>query len=338
MKKIIALVIGIGLIVGLSIYVANLSEQSKVSDDLSLIDFAISDTSKVDRIDIFDSFSNSNFTVKRNENNIWIDGDGNCVKQEIVQTMLETFLKVTLKGYVPSGAMENMKKVMMANHKQVKIYVNGSWVKTWYVGHSTSDHYGTHMLLETPKRKSDNPVIMGMKGFYGILGPRFTADPKMFQCSKLFGVDREAITRVKVTNTVSPEESFEITQSKSGVDATTMGQPLENLSKTDLLFYLNGFKNVHFNRPNYTLSKKDIEEMKSKTPDYRLEVETRNDSFEMDYYRRPDPENDDPDTLIWDMDYLWGIKPDGEVVRMQYHTLGPLIFGKDIFVNKSVDN
>lgn len=338
MKKIIILVVGVLAIVLLSYYAYDLSERSKVSDDLSLINFAIKDTASVDRIEIFDSFSNNEFTVVRNSDGVWVDGDGNCIKQEMVEVMLETFLKVTLKGYVPSGAMKNMKKLMMANHKKVKIYQNGKWTKTWFVGHSTADHYGTHMLLETPKKRSDNPVIMGMKGFYGILEPRFTSDPKMYQCSKLFSFDREDLKTIKVINNVEPQESFEITHSLDGVTATSLGQPIQGVNKDNLLFYLNGFKSLHFNRPNYTLSEKAIDSMTSLTPDYQLMIETKNEKFAMDYYRRPDPESDNTDSIYWDRDYLWGVMPNKEVVRMQYFALGPIIFGQDIFVDKQVNN
>jgi len=332
MKKIIILLSGVAALVGLGFFAIHLSNTEKVSDDLSLIDFAVQDTASVDKIEVYDSFHNRSFIVKRGENGQWVDNDGNCVKQELVQTMLETFLKVTLKGYVPEGAMENMKKQMMAKYKKVDIYQDGRWKKTWYVGHSTSDHYGTHMLLETPNKKSDHPVIMGMKGFYGILEPRFSADPKEFKCSQLFDYKREDIREVKVENFVNPSESFEIQQAQNGIEATSNGQPIEELLTDNLLFYLNGFQNIHFNQPNYTYNEKQVDSIKALSPDYTLTIKTKKDDFFMPYFRRPDPDAEQKDSLVWDQDYLWGIAPSGELVRMQYFTVGPLIFGKDIFM------
>ena len=332
MKKIIVLIIGLVVVVSLTFYAFNLQKTSKTSGDLALIDFAVQDTAAVDRIDIFDAHMNQTFILKRGDDNIWVDGEGNCVKQEIVHMMLETFLKVTLKGYVPKGALENMEKQMMAKHKKVDIYKNGKWHKTWYVGHPTSDHYGTHMLLETPKHRSDHPVIMGMKGLHGILEPRFVADPKIYRCSKLFSFEREEIKKVKVVNNRHPHESFELHQNKNGIEAFMKGQKVENISRNDALFFLNGFTNIHFNQPNYTLSEADIDSMTSLTPDYQLMVEAKYDDFKMDFYRRPDPEVDSKDSLIYDTDYLWGVKSDGEVVRMQYYVVGPILFGNQIFI------
>jgi hypothetical protein len=173
MKKIIVLSFGIILIAVLAFYAIELAQQDRLSDNTSLIDFAIQDTTSVDKIEIYDSFLNQEFTLLRGKDGVWTDKDGNCVQQGIVNTMLETFHKVTFKGYVPEGAMENMKKLLMAKHKRVAIYQNGKWVKTWYVGHPNQEHSATHMLLETKGKRSDNPVLMSMLGFYGILEPRF---------------------------------------------------------------------------------------------------------------------------------------------------------------------
>lgn len=331
MKKLIVLIAGLVAVILLTFYAVNLQKQSKTSGDLSLIDFAVKDTAAVDKIEIYDSHMDWSFTLIRAEDGVWTDKDGNCVKQEIVEMMLETFLKITLKGYVPKGAIENMEKQMMSKHKKVDIYQKGKLYKTWYVGHSTSDHYGTHMLLETPKQRSDHPVIMGMKGFYGILGPRFVADPKVYRCSELFAFEREDIKKVKVVNNVNPSENFEVVQNTDGVQAFSNGQPIENISKNDALFFLNGFKSIHFNQPNYTLSESDIDSMMQITPDYQLFIEGKKDEFSMDFYRRPDPEVDRTDTLILDTDYLWGVKNNGEVVRMQYFVVGPILFGKETF-------
>jgi hypothetical protein len=338
MKKIIILAFGIILIGILGFYAVELASTEKASDPTSLIDFAIKDTSSVDKIKIYDSFLNQEFEIQRGKDGVWTDSDGNCIQQEPVQIMLETFYKVTLKGYVPEGAMDNMKRLLMAKHKKIDIYQNGKWSKTWYVGHPTQDHNGTHMLLETPKQKSDNPVIMSMIGFYGILEPRFFADARSYRCTHLFSFDRAEISKVEVKNNINPNESFEINTTASEYIVTSNGQPLENVIKDNLVFYMNGFKNIHFNQPNYTMSIAEMDSMKLLPPDYQLKLEGSGRRFEMNFYRRLDLETSTPDSLVFDSDYLWGVKQDGEVVRMQYYVIGPLIDGQTVFVNKSVNN
>lgn len=333
MKKLIVIILGVGLIIGLSLMAINLKTGSKATDT-SLIAFAIEDTATVDRIDIYDSGLDESYTLKRNEDRIWVGENGECVQQNITKMMLETMNKITLKGYVPKSAMSNMKKVLMAQHKTVKIYQNGKWTKTWYVGHSTQDHMGTHMLLETPEIKSNNPVIMGMKGFYGILEPRFFADPRRFACIDLFSYKRSDLKEVELINRVTPDGSFLIKiNSSDDISVSSQGVPLTNINKDNLTFYLNGFENLHFNQPNFTLSEQEIDSIKATTPDYELNIKGKQSSYELDMYRRLDPEYDPRDTVAYDPDYLWAVKADGELVRMQYFSIGPLIQGKTIFVD-----
>ena len=246
--------------------------------------------------------------------------------------MLETMNKITLKGYVPNAAVANMNKLLMSQHKEVKIYQNGKWTKTWYVGHSTQDHMGTHMLLETPEIKSDNPVIMGMKGFYGILEPRFFADPRKFECTDIFAFPREELKSVEVINRVTPSNSYKI--EIAGPDdykVSSQGEIMHNINKDNLVFYLNSFSKLHYNQANYTLSKKEVDSLKKLTPDYELNVVGKNSSYELDLYRRLDPEYNVRDTIAYDLNYLWAVKMDGELVRMQYYSVGPLIQGKTVF-------
>src|SRR5690554_912021 len=331
MKKLIVIIVGIGLIIGLSIFAMNLKTGAKATDT-SLIAFAIEDTAAVDKIEIYDSYQDQLFTVTRNKDGVWEGPDGMCVQQEIVVMMLETMKKVTLKGYVPNSAMENMKKLLMAQHKRVKIYQNGKWSKTWFVGHSTQDHMGTHMLLETPELKSDNPVIVGMKGFYGILEPRFFADPRRFICTDLFSFPRTELKTVEVVNRVDPADSYKIEIIDSDTyKVSSQGVEVTNINKDNLVFYLNGFEKVHYNQPNYTLSLKEIDSIKNQLPDYELKITGKNNSYELDLYRRLDPDYNPKDTLAYDLNYLWGVKEDGELVRFQYYTVGPLIQGKTVF-------
>lgn len=332
MKKIIYLFIGVGLIAGLTFWAMNLETKSKATD-ISLIAFAVEDTASVDKIEIFDSFYNQQFTLTRNKQGKWEGPDHMCVQQEIPNMMLETMYKITLKGYVPQSAMKNMKKLLMAQHKEVKIYQKGKWVKTWYVGHSTRDHMGTHMLLKTPEMESDNPVIMGMKGFYGILEPRFFADARKFECTNLFSYKRTELKEIEVVNRVYPQDSYKVTIGKDNYTVSSNGTILNNVNKDNLTYYLNGFENIHYNQANYTFSPFQVDSIKAHQADYELNIKGTSSSYHLKMYRRPDPDTPQTgDSIIYDVNYLWGIKQDGNIVRIQYYTVGPLIEGKLVFI------
>lgn len=335
MKKIIIIIIGVLLIGGLAYYASNLSKGAKATD-ISLIAFAIEDTASVNKIEIYDSYNDIEYTVERNKEGVWVGENGECVRQDVVIVMLETMNRIILRGYVPQSATQNMKKLLMAQHKRVKIYQNGKWVKTWYVGHSTRDRMGTHMLLETPTITSDNPVIMGMKGFFGILEPRFFADPRRFTCTNLFSFKREDLGEIEVINRVNPIASFKVeVKNADEYLVTSNGEIVNQVDRNNLVFYLNGFEDVHFNQPNYTMSEAEIDSLRNVSPDYELKIKTKqNEDFNFKMYRRLDPEYDTKDTIAYDEDYLWGFTKDDELVRLQYYTVGPLIQGKIVFVKE----
>lgn len=335
MKKIIIIIIGVLLIGGLAYYASNLSKGAKATD-ISLIAFAIEDTASVNKIEIYDSYNDIEYTVERNKEGVWVGENGECVRQDVVIVMLETMNRIILRGYVPQSATQNMKKLLMAQHKRVKIYQNGKWVKTWYVGHSTRDRMGTHMLLETPTITSDNPVIMGMKGFFGILEPRFFADPRRFTCTNLFSFKREDLGEIEVINRVNPTASFKVeVKNADEYLVTSNGEIVNQVDRNNLVFYLNGFEDVHFNQPNYTMSEAEIDSLRNVSPDYELKIKTKqNEDFNFKMYRRLDPEYDTKDTIAYDEDYLWGFTKDDELVRLQYYTVGPLIQGKIVFVKE----
>jgi|SRR5690554_94740 len=335
MKKIIIIIIGVLLIGGLAYYASNLSKGAKATD-ISLIAFAIEDTASVNKIEIYDSYNDIEYTVERNKEGVWVGENGECVRQDVVIVMLETMNRIMLRGYVPQSATQNMKKLLMAQHKRVKIYQNGKWVKTWYVGHSTRDRMGTHMLLETPTITSDNPVIMGMKGFFGILEPRFFADPRRFTCTNLFSFKREDLGEIEVINRVNPTASFKVeVKNADEYLVTSNGEIVNQVDRNNLVFYLNGFEDIHFNQPNYTMSEAEIDSLRNVSPDYELKIKTKqNEDFNFKMYRRLDPEYDTKDTIAYDEDYLWGFTKDDELVRLQYYTVGPLIQGKIVFVKE----
>lgn len=335
MKKIIIIIIGVLLIGGLAYYASNLSKGAKATD-ISLIAFAIEDTASVNKIEIYDSYNDIEYTVERNKEGVWVGENGECVRQDVVIIMLETMNRIMLRGYVPQSATQNMKKLLMAQHKRVKIYQNGKWVKTWYVGHSTRDRMGTHMLLETPTITSDNPVIMGMKGFFGILEPRFFADPRRFTCTNLFSFKREDLGEIEVINRVNPAASFKVeVKNADEYLVSSNGEIVNQVDRNNLVFYLNGFEDVHFNQPNYTMSEAEIDSLRNVSPDYELKIKTKqNEDFNFKMYRRLDPEYDTKDTIAYDEDYLWGFTKDDELVRLQYYTVGPLIQGKIVFVKE----
>lgn len=338
MKKTLGLIIGLIIVGGLGYYAYDLSKKESKSDNTELIDFEIQDVDKIDKIEIYDPYFQAEFTlVKQGE--IWVDKDGNCIQQNPVETILETFRKVSFDGYVNDAAKQNVINMMAAKAKKVTIYQDGEMQKIWYVGHNTPDHLGTYMLVETPEIKSDFPVIMGMKGLHGILEPRFFVDAKQWACTDLFSVTQAEIEKIEIKNNIDTMDSYEITRTGNGFTASQFGEPLTNVNQENLTFFTNGFENIHFNKPNYEYKAAQVDSIRKVEPYVELSIDKKDGTtFNMNFYKNVDRSKSTADEVVYDLEYIWAFTDNDELVKVQYFVMGPIIDGKDFFVNKSVNN
>ncbi|MGB0933846.1 MAG: hypothetical protein ACPGU5_06160 [Lishizhenia sp.] len=338
MKKTIGLLIGLALVIGLGYYAYNLQEKSKKSDNTELIDFEIKNVENIDKIEIYDPYFQASFTLLK-KGDVWTDKNGGCVQQNPVKTILETFKKVTFSGYVNDAAKTNVTNLMAAKAKKVTVYEQGEMKKIWYVGHSTPDHLGTYMLVETPEVKSDQPVIMGMQGLNGILEPRFFVDPKIWACTDLFSATQAEIKKVSIKNNIDNEDSYEITRNGSGFVATQNTMPIENVNQEKLTFFTNSFENIHFNKPNYEFTQQQVDSIRNSNPYIEMNIDKKDGtSLSMNFYKNVDRSKSTPNNIVYDPEYVWAFTQDDRLVKVQYFVMGPIIDGKDFFVNKTVNN
>jgi hypothetical protein len=334
-KKTFTLV-GFVVVIGLlGLFATNLV-RVRGKSDTELLDFEIKDTTTVNKIIIKDSYARSIILVK--EGNEWKDDKGNCVIQSPVHVILETFKNIQFKGYVPEKARKTIVNRMMGNHTKVEIYQDDKWVKTWYVGFSTQDHYGTYMQLETPSEKSDLPVIMKVKGLEGIIEPRFFADYRRWRCTEIFKLDKDQIHSVDVKLIDNPKRSFKVIKNNNHYAVFVGGKKLEYLDTTMAITYLNNYQKIHFESVNYTLNKHQIDSLKRSKPFCLLtlkEVSKKVTTLKM--YRIPFEKKTEDifgDTVTYNQDRFWCVLPTGELVKCQYFVFNPLLMGHMYFAIK----
>lgn len=336
MKKNIILVVAIAVLGFLAFLATNLVRNSGKSDT-ELLDFSIADTLSVDKVILTDAHSNK-FEIIRGADGVWTDKDGGCIIQQPVNTILETFKNIEFKGYVPENSRKNITNRMAATSTKVEIFQKGEWVKTWYIGSSTQDHYGTYMLLETSDEKSDLPVIMKVKGLNGIIEPRFFADPRRWKCTEIFALDREEIAKVDVRFYDQPMRSFSVERSGANYTVKHMGKPIPDIDTNMAVLYLNNYKKIHFELWNYEYGKKQIDSLKKAQPFCVLTVKQTNGKEEkLRMYRmKPVEENnvdDYGDSVQYNVDRFWCFLPSGDLVKCQYFVFNPLIMGNVYFGN-----
>ena len=334
-NKNIGLVIGLILIGVLGFFATNLV-RNRGKSDTELLEFSIKDTTAINKITITEP-NGMKISLVKNQSE-WVDDEGNCVIQEPVHIMMETFKKIQFKGYVPEKSRKNIVKLMTATHTKVEIFQNGEWVKTWYVGFSTQDHYGTYMLLETPDEKSDLPVIMKVKGLAGIIDPRFFADKRKWKCTNIFNLSMEEIASVDMKFYDVPMRSFSVLKNKAQYVVKQNGKRLSKLDTTMAIQYLSNYRKVHFELANFELNDKQVDSLKRSKPFGKLTVkEVNGKSNILKMYRMPAESkemNDFGDSVSYNPDRFWCELPSGEIVKCQYFVFNPLIMGHIYFATK----
>lgn len=338
MKKSIILVASIAIVAFLAFLATNLVRNSGKSDT-ELLEFSIDDTTTIDKILLTDAYSNT-FELIKGADGQWTDKDGNCIIQQPVSTMMETFKNIEFKGYVPENARTNITNRMAAQNTKVEIFQKGEWVKTWYIGSSTQDHYGTYMLLETPDEKSDLPVIMKVKGLNGLIEPRFFADGRRWKCTQIFALERDEISKVDVKYLDDPLKSFSVEKSGSNYTVKHMNVTLLAVDTNMIVRYLNNYQKIHFELVNYELSNKQVDSLKKSTPFCILTVKQTNGKEEkLRFFRMKgygeDLVNDFGQSVDYDVNRFWCALPSGDVVKCQYFVFNPLIMGHLYFGEQS---
>lgn len=329
-KKSIILGIAVIVIAVLAFFATNLVRNSGKSDS-ELLEFAIADTSSINRIELRDAYNNE-FIIVKGDDGVWTDSDGQCIIQEPVMTMLETIKNIEFKGYVPENSKKNVTNRLAALNTEVKIFQNGKWSKTWYVGYATQDHYGTYMLLETSKEKSDYPVIMKVRGLSGIIEPRFFADQRKWRCTEVFAIPRKDIQSVNVYYPEEKSKSFSVERKGYDYVVKHNGELLSGIDTSMASRYLSSYKKVHFELVNYELDKKGLDSLKKSTPFCILtlkKMDGKTQKLRMFRVKGSGEElgNDYGELVDYDINRFWLELPDGEVVKAQYFVFNPLIMG-----------
>jgi len=328
-KKIIILSLGIAVLALLAWYTVGLIS-NKGKSDTELFAFNVEDTASVDRIVILDAASKE-FEVIRTKNG-WTDKDGNCIIQDHVALILETFKNIEFKGYISENSKKQHIKMMSAQNLQVKIYQNGEWLKTWYIGTATADHYGQVMLLDSEEGgKSDLPVLMKIRGFNGIIEPRFFADARKWQCTNIFAIPVSELKKVEFKWADDPARNFSVKHEGFKFEVRQNGELLPTLDTTKVFRYLNNYKKIHFELPNYVLNEKQIDSVKSSKPFATLSIEEMNGkkTFLKCFRITGEPTFDSEVAHIvnYDLNRFWALLPNGELVKCQYFVFDPLFRG-----------
>jgi hypothetical protein len=236
------------ILIGISLWFFRGKQDSTL--EISAEDFAIKDTSSIYKIFLADT-RDKTITLEKQEDNKWLLNGKYVARKDAVDNILKFCVLVDLKRKLPKKSIESVTKLMATRHTKAEFYdKNTNLIKTYYVGNSTQDNIGTYMLLETPKTGMiKEPLVMGMKGFIGILGPRFFTDEIEWKSIEAFNYNMNNIKQIDVKYFQEPFNCFTIKYNGgNNIELYSMmdKKRINNFDTIALKNYMLGFRQANF--------------------------------------------------------------------------------------------
>lgn len=296
-------------------------------------DFAVQDTATVDKIFLIDK--NNNSVLLERKENFWTANEIYRARRDFTNILLETIKRLEVSAPVPDTKLDKVLKDLSVSGVKCEIYQNGELSKTYYIGGVTDDNTGTYMILEG----SDVPFILRIPGFNGFLNVRYNTEINEWREKIIFNYQFQEIAKVKVEYPGNNNESFiAISNGDNTFNLTEInGKPVgfrfdtikvkEFISSCKFIGFeayimdsLQQFKRDSLNKQPI-LSKYTIEDFKGKKKIFKTHYRQNINKY-MD---------DDGKLYDWDIDRLYGVIDDKEVVLLQYYIIDPITVGKSEF-------
>ncbi|MBK9637397.1 MAG: DUF4340 domain-containing protein [Bacteroidetes bacterium] len=218
-----------------------------------LKDFAVADTSSIDKIFLADKEGRT-VTLVREASNRWKVNGKFLAREDAIQNLLATIKNVEVRSPVGKNLYNNTMKLMASKSVKIEIYSQDEIIKTYYVGHPTMDNLGTFMYLEG----SSVPFITFIPGFNGFLSTRYFASEPEWRDKSIFRFDPRRIVEVEVNDRARPIRAFSLTRladTTYSVKKLIDGQSINPLDMNKVRKFLNAFSETYFERIDNDIKK-----------------------------------------------------------------------------------
>ncbi len=298
-----------------------------------LRDFAVQDTTAVDKIFLVDK-DNNQILLER-EDSHWLVNKNANAREDLVNILLETIRRVEVYSPVPKTRQDYVIRDLSSNGIKCEIYQKGEKVKTYYVGGVTQDNLGTYMLLEN----SAEPFVVSMPGFSGYLTTRYNTSEKEWISKRVYSYSFDQVASVEVEYPNEPSQSYKIiNQGNNQFELIRLDNklPVEHFDTVRVKQQLGRFKKVGF---EFFVPEKfkthRIDSVRQYTPIYRFNVtDVSGNSRELLCYTRPNKnklKDDEGIPYENDIERLYAVFDD-EMVVMQYYTTDMLTMRLNYFL------
>ncbi len=299
-------------------------------------EFAISDTSRIQKIEITDVSGRTAIITRVAGQRRWLINGRFEAREDAVDLILKTIARTTVRGNVADAARDEMMKLILTSAKKVAIYTEGDEPeKIWYVGVATPDHTGTIMLLEIPDEgRGSEPYITHMEGFTGFLSTRFFTDESEWRYTGVFDYPDLDISRVQIEYLnahpvllkidLLPNGNFNI-EDNSPVKINAFSR-FDTSAVRNLILTL---RKAHFETYTHGLTTNTIDSIQTTPPFFSIIVTNqKGESEQVTLYRLPaikDIQDTDGSRIPWNLDHYLGRNTKGEYGLAQTYTFDPMI-------------
>jgi len=301
--------------------------KSKNSNSSLAYDFAVTDTSAISKIFIADLKGNS-ISLDRMENN-WQINNRYKVRNNAMNIILKTIKNISVQRPVSESSYNRVITDLATNGVKIEIYqnLNKKPTKTYTIGNNTADHTGTYMLLAN----HEQPYIMHIIGFNGIMGPRYglqgqEVDITVWRDKNIFNLNPNKIISITLINERGQDSSFTIKNEGGNLLLFNHQKKQVRAKQETLRQYLNFFKKINCETfKNENISEK-LEESKKL---YSLIVAHQNGVDSLIIYQMREEGKPRTKQEQYTVERMYAVLNSGDVMLVQNYVFNRLLITID---------
>lgn len=238
------LIIGIAAILGI-IALVFLFKDKFTGKKESLKDFAIEDTSSIEKVILTSNASPDDIVLTKAAPGRWMVNNQYYARVDMIDNMMLAIKKITVKAPVALAARENIIKRLATNSIKVQIFQKGDKRKCYFVGSATQDQIGTFMLMEN----SSEPFICFVPGHKGFLTNFFMPVELQWRDRLIFTYNLTDIKSITTEFDNEPEQNYTVEvmgKNEFKIRSHKTNQYLPAFDTSALKSYIREFKNIAF--------------------------------------------------------------------------------------------
>ncbi len=306
-------------------------DKSETTLNEELSNFSVPDVEIIDKIFIADK-ENHQVTLDKKSNG-WTVNNRFMAREDAIGNLMQAIGKMKVMRPISKAEHNTQIERLAAESRKVEIYSKGKLLKTYYIGGSTQDQYGTYAILEN----SSVPFVLHIPGFLGFLTPRFIPTEALWRENFIFKAKPYEIDFVQVINYENPNLNYTL-KKVNGKYHITYGQNqvLTQIDSTQVKYFLNGLKKISYEAIVVEMTSEKRDSLNKSTPFHHITLKAGKDNVqEIRTYHVPNDKmyDDNGNLLKYDPDRMYAFfNQFKDIATVQFGTfdkitVDPLLFG-----------